>query len=142
MPPPPAPPPAPPLFLQMARVLIPDNRLPLWLVRGDLPWPALPLRTQGCSAGGRGQTGVSGGQGVGPLPVVEGLQADGSRCKEHRLTKAGGVTQTQGKHAGQAQAHHLWTDTRVRQGCASKGPGYPLLGYPCWLNLKWTDPIR
>lgn len=96
--------------------------------------------------------GISGGQEVGPLPVVEGLQADGSRCKEHRLTKAGGVTQTQGKHAGQAQPHHLRTDARVRSSCASKGPGVPLpgpgdlgrcgMGYSCWLNLKWTDPIR
>lgn len=38
----------------------------------------------------------------------------------------------------------------VRQGCASKGPGYPSqatraggqAGYPCWVNLRWTDPIR
>ena len=42
-----------------------------------------------------------------PSPVVEGLEADGGRCKDHRRAEARGVTQTQGENAGQAKAHHL-----------------------------------
>lgn len=69
-----------------------------------------------------------------PSPVVEGLEADGGRCKEHGLIKARGVTQAQGKNAGQAQAHHLWE----RWAVTGPGPCWPI-GAPsrgCWGALS------